>query len=254
MTILVTGGTGTLGKLVVPQLTTAGYDVRVLSRRGGVNADGVEHVQGDLLAADGLDLTGIDTVVHLAGGAKGDALAAKNLARAAAAAGVRHLVHISVIGADKMPIGYFREKLGAEQAVRESGVPWTILRAAQFNSLTYALAQKLGGMPVVPAPGGLRFQPVDERDVADRIAELALGEPAGAVPDLAGPTVYTLRELVDSYLQTQGKRRPHLPIRLPGKVGRAYRGAENLALVGATIGKHTWDDYLAEKAGSRVRT
>ncbi len=248
MTILVTGGTGTLGRLVVPQLTGAGYDVRVLSRRGGVNADGVEHVQGDLLTADGLDLAGIDTVVHLAGGAKGDALAARNLTRAAAAAGVRHLVHISVIGADTMPIGYFREKLGAEQAVRASGVPWTILRAAQFNSLTYAFTQKMGRLPVVPVPGGLRFQPVDERDVADRIAELALGEPAGAVPDLAGPTVYTLRELVDSYLQSQGKRRPHLPIRMPGKVGRAYRAAENLTLTGTTTGKRTWEDYLTENA------
>jgi uncharacterized protein YbjT (DUF2867 family) len=244
MTILVTGGTGTLGKLVVPQLTGAGYAVRVLSRRGGVNADGVEHVQGDLLSKDGLDLTGIDTVVHLAGGAKGDAQAAAHLAEAAAAAGVRHLVHISVIGADTMPIGYFREKLGAEQAIRDSGVPWTILRAAQFNSLTFTVAQKMAGLPVVPVPGGLRFQPVDERDVADRIAELALGEPAGAVPDLAGPTVYTLRELVDSYLQSQGKRRPHLPIRMPGKVGRAYRTAQNLTLTGATTGKHTWEDYL----------
>ncbi|MFI5734293.1 SDR family oxidoreductase [Kribbella sp. NPDC051587] len=244
MTILVTGGTGTLGKLVVPQLTGAGYTVRVLSRRGGVNADGVEHVQGDLLSEDGLDLTGIDTVVHLAGGAKGDAQAAAHLAKAAAAAGVRHLVHISVIGADTMPIGYFREKLGAEQAIRDSGVPWTILRAAQFNSLTYTVAQKMAGLPVVPVPGGLRFQPVDERDVADRIAELALGEPAGAVPDLTGPTVYTLRELVDSYLQSQGKRRPHLPIRMPGKVGRAYRTAQNLTLTGATTGKHTWEDYL----------
>ncbi|MFC9688206.1 SDR family oxidoreductase [Kribbella sp. NPDC056951] len=248
MTILVTGGTGTLGRLVVPQLTGAGYDVRVLSRRGGVNADGVEHVRGDLLVDGGLDLTGIDTVVHLAGGAKGDALAAGKLARAAAAAGVRHLVHISVIGADTMPIGYFREKLGAEQAVRASGVPWTILRAAQFNSLTYAVAQKMGGLPVVPVPGGLRFQPVDERDVADRIAELAMGEPAGAVPDLAGPTVYDMGELVDGYLQSHGKRRLHLPIRMPGKVGRAYRAAENLSLVGATTGTRTWADYLAEKS------
>src|SRR5690242_17094713 len=147
MTILVTGGTGTLGKLVVPQLTATGYDVRVLSRRGGVNADGVHHVRGDLLTADGLDLSGIDTVIHLAGAAKGDALATTNLARAAASAGVKHLVHISVIGADTMPIGYFREKLGAEQAIRTSGVPWTILRAAQFNSLTYAVAQKLAGLP-----------------------------------------------------------------------------------------------------------
>src|SRR4051794_13493048 len=159
-TILVTGGTGTLGKLVVPQLKAAGYAVRVLTRRGGVNTDGISHVQGDLLKNE-IDLEGVDIVVHLAGGAKGDALAATNLAKAAAAAGVRHLVHISVIGADKMPIGYFREKAGAEQAIRESGVPWTILRAAQFNSLTLTVARKLAGLPVVPVPGGLCFQPVD---------------------------------------------------------------------------------------------
>ena len=241
-TILVTGGTGTLGKLVVPQLTAAGYAVRVLTRRGGVNTDGIAHVQGDLLKDD-VDLTGVDVVVHLAGGAKGDAVAAANLTKAAARAGVRHLVHISVIGADKMPIGYFREKAGAEQAVRDSGVPWTILRAAQFNSLTLTVARKLASLPIVPVPGGLRFQPVDERDVADRIVELALGDPAGAVPDLAGPTVYDVRQLVDTL---HGKRRPKLPIRLPGKVGRAYRNGDNLTLTAATIGNHTWEDYLAQ--------
>jgi uncharacterized protein YbjT (DUF2867 family) len=244
-TILVTGGTGTLGKLVVPQLVAAGYGVRVLSRRGGVDADGIEHVQGDLLK--GVTIDGVDIVVHLAGGAKGDAVAASNLTRAAAAAGVRHLVHISVIGADKMPIGYFREKLGAEKAIRESGVPWTILRAAQFNSLTYLVTKKLAALPIIPIPGGLRFQPVDEQDVADRIVELALAEPAGAVPDLAGPTVYGLRELVDTYLNAQGKRRPKLSIRMPGKIGRAYRNADNLTLTGATTGKRTWESYLAEQ-------
>jgi uncharacterized protein YbjT (DUF2867 family) len=248
-TILVTGGTGTLGKLVVPQLVAAGYGVRVLSRRGGVDGAGVEHVQGDLLKGELQGLDGVDIVVHLAGGAKGDALAATQLAKAAAAAGVRHLVHISVIGADKMPIGYFREKLGAEKAIRESGVPWTILRAAQFNSLTYAVTKKMAALPIVPIPGGLRFQPVDEQDVADRIVELALAEPAGAVPDLAGPTVYTLRELVDSL---QGKRRPKLPIRMPGKVGRAYRNADNLTLTGATIGKHTWEDYLVLRTAPTI--
>jgi uncharacterized protein YbjT (DUF2867 family) len=245
-TILVTGGTGTLGKLVVPQLTAAGYAVRVLTRRGGASGEGISHVRGDLLKNE-IDLDGVDIVVHLAGGAKGDALAAKNLANAAA--GVRHLVHISVIGADKMPIGYFREKAGAEQAIRESGVPWTILRAAQFNSLTLTVARKLAGLPIVPVPGGLRFQPVDERDVADRIVELALGDPAGAVPDIAGPSVYDVRQLVDSL---HGKRRPKLPIRLPGKVGRAYRNGDNLALTGATIGKRTWEDYL-KTVGERDR-
>lgn len=100
---------------------------------------------------------------------------------------------------------------------------------------------------MVPIPGGLRFQPVDSRDVAGRIAELALGEPAGRVPDLAGPKVYGLAELVRGYLQARGKRRLMMPIRMPGKAGRAYRAGENLSLVGADQGKRSWEDFLAER-------
>src|ERR687893_192694 len=109
-TILVTGGTGTLGSHVVPLLRAAGQDVRVLSRRSREPGDGVEYVTGDLLDGDGIDqaLAGTSTVLHLAGGPKGDDEATRTLVAAAARAGVRHLVCISVIGADAVPFGYFR--------------------------------------------------------------------------------------------------------------------------------------------------
>lgn len=249
-TILVTGGTGTLGRLVVPLLREAGRDVRVLSRHGGTpSGDGITYVTADLLKDEGIEpaLDGVETVLHLAGGPKGDDEATRNLVRAAQRADVKHLVYISVIGADKVPLGYFKAKLGAEQAVAGSGLPWTTLRAAQFHDLVLKVVGTMTKMPVVPVPGGLRFQPVDAREVAARLVELALGEPAGLVPDLAGPTVYGLAELSRGYLRARGKSRPTLPVRMPGKAGRAYRAGENLSLETAVTGHRTWEDFLAER-------
>lgn len=257
--ILVTGGTGTLGRLVVPQLLAAGAEVRVLSRRPhpDAEADGVRHFAVDLLAPDcaaGLDaaLADVTTVLHLAGGPRGDDEATRTLVAAARrAGGVTHLVLISVIGADRMPIGYFRRKLAAEWALSDSGLGWTVLRAAQFHSLTLATTRFLAKLPLLPAPGGVRWQPVDPRDVAERLAELALGEPAGLVPDLAGPRTYTLEELGRGYLSAVGKRRPRLPVRVPGETGRLYRQGANLSPDGQ-LGKRTWEDYLAHHVGGRA--
>ncbi|MFF1379076.1 SDR family oxidoreductase [Streptomyces sp. NPDC058308] len=252
--ILVTGGTGTLGSHVVPLLRAAGHPVRVLTRHSREPAAGIEYHACDLLQGDsdalGAALAGVETVLHLAGGPKGDDEATRNLVRAARAAGVRHLVYISVIGADRIPLAYFRAKLGAERAVAESGIPWTTLRAAQFHDLALTVAQKMGKLPVVPAPGGMRWEPVDARDVAARLVELTLDDPAGLVADLSGPEVYGLGELVRQYLESTGRRRPLMPVRMPGKVGRAYRTGENLATAGATVGTRTWEAFLAErKAG-----
>src|SRR4051794_13482507 len=111
--ILLTGGTGTLGRHVLPLLRDAGAGVRVLSRRPHEDAAGVEYVTGDLLKDEGVEaaVDGVGTVLHLAGGAKGDDEATRNLVRAAARAGVRHAVLISVIGADRVPLGYLRTQL-----------------------------------------------------------------------------------------------------------------------------------------------
>ncbi len=249
--VLVTGGTGTLGKQVVPLLRAAGRPVRVLSRQERTGADGVAYVRGDLLgdpaeAAARLDeaLAGVHTVLHLAGGPKGDDDATRLLVAAAQRAGVRHLLYISVIGADRIPLGYFRAKHAAEEAVAGSGLPYTILRAAQFHDLAFTVVEKMAKLPVVPAPGGVRWQPVDVREVAARLVELALDEPAGMVPDLAGPAVYEMGELTRRYLACllYTKRQ-----RVPGKVGRAYRAGENLTLAGAELGRRTWEEFLAER-------
>lgn len=249
--ILVTGGTGNLGGHVVPLLRAAGREVRVLSRHAREPGDGLAYLASDLLAGDGLAeaLDGVETIVHLAGGPKGDDVATRNLVAAAEESGAAHLVYIGVIAADKVPLGYFRSKLGAERAIEDSGIPHTTLRAAQFHDFALALVRAVAKSPIAPVPG-MRLQPVDVREVAARLADLALDAPAGRVRDLAGPRVHTVGELLDGYLRAAGKRRVRLPIRVPGKAGRVYRAGENLVLDGADRGKRTWAEFLAERETS----
>ena len=104
-TILVTGGTGTLGRLLVPRLRDAGHRVRVLSRHGDGTEDGVTYLKGDLASGEGIAaaVAGVDVVVHCAGSAKGDGEKARHLV-AALPAGLCHLVYISVVGADRLPV------------------------------------------------------------------------------------------------------------------------------------------------------
>jgi uncharacterized protein YbjT (DUF2867 family) len=257
--ILVTGGTGTLGRLVVPRLREAGRDLRVLSRHGHEDTEGIEHVTGDLATGEGIDaaVEGVQVIVHCAGSAKGDEAKARHLVQAAGRAGARHLVFISVVGADRIPVvsgvdramfGYFAAKLAAERLIAGSGVGWTTLRATQFHDLTLLTVRQLARLPVVPVPAGWRVQPVDAGEVADRLAELALGPPAGLVADLGGPRVYELATLVREYLRATGRHRPILPVRLPGGAARAYRAGANLAPDRA-VGRRTWEEFLADRLG-----
>ena len=260
--IVVTGGTGTLGRPLVARLREAGRQVRVLSRHEGEAAEGVERVTGDLIAGEGVDAAvgAAEVIVHCAGtrGAKDDEVQTRNLVAAAARAGRPHLVFISVVGADRVPVegrldramfGYFAAKQRAERTIAESGLPWTTLRATQFHDLVLETVQAMTRLPVVPVPPGMRFQPIDAGEVADRLAELALGEPAGLAPDVAGPREYELAEIVRGYLRAAGKRRPILPLPLPGKAARAVRAGAIVAADRA-VGTRTWEEFLAHHLGS----
>jgi uncharacterized protein YbjT (DUF2867 family) len=264
MKVLVTGGTGTLGRLVVPRLQDAGNDVRVLSRRSHDGPEGIEFVTGDLATGEGIDaaVEGTEIIVHLAGDKKGDEDKAQNLVRAASRNGTQHLVYISVVGADRIPVtsridramfGYFASKLAAEQIVADSGLPWTTLRATQFHESMLLLVQQMAKLPVIPVPARWRFQPIDAREVADRLAELATATPSGLVLDIAGPRVYEMTELVRSFLHARGKHRLILPVWTPGKAARVFRSGANLAPDRA-VGRRTWEDFLAARVLSPADT
>lgn len=259
--VLVTGGTGVLGRHVVSVLRERARPVRVLSRSAHDDEEGIEYVVGDV--SDATDraaltsaVTGVDAVIHCAGSQKGDGDRARNLVGAiTASTGRPHLVLISVVGADRVPVvsrfdamafGYFASKRDAEQVVIGSGLPWSILRATQFFDLTLTTVTALARMPVVVSASGTRFQPVEAREVAERLVELALGDPQGVAPDLGGPTAYRMDELVRSYLAQTGKRRPIINLRLPGRAAAAVRGGAILAPEHAE-GRGTWEEFLRER-------
>lgn len=240
--VLVTGGTGTVGRIVVDQLTAAGKDVRVLSRgrRPNQRAD-VEHVVGDVQTGAGLNaaLDGVDTIVHCV-------YPTENLVAAAKRAGSPHLLYVSIVGIDRVPFAFYRRMLANERTIAGSGVPWTVLRATQFHDLIAFVLRLLAKPPVMALPSGLKFQPVDVRDVGERLARLALGEPIGRAPDFGGPRAHTLDDLARSYLAIAGRRRPMVPIRLPGKVFGGIRGGGLLTPEHAA-GTITFEQYLEEQ-------
>jgi uncharacterized protein YbjT (DUF2867 family) len=253
--VLVTGGTGRLGKLVVARLQDSGRNVRVLARHDRPTRQGATFFTADLRAGRGIEpaVTGTAAVIHCATGTRGDAEATRNLVAAATRAGSAHLVYVSIVGIDHLASwGYPKAKLQAEQIVAGSGLPWTILRVTQFYDYCLANARKLSLFPVTPVPAGFTVQPVDPRDVAERLVELALGEPAGRAPDMAGPHVSDWTTLLREYLRASQRRRWVLPIRIPGT--RAVRNGALLPPPGHTVGSRTWDQFLTTQLRHQTTT
>ena len=258
--ILVTGGTGTLGRLVVPRLQASGRTVRVLSRHSREADEGVDVVTGDLATGQGIQaaVDGAEIIVHCAGSSKGDEEKARNLVQAASQAGAaRWCTSRSSAPTGSRSSAASTARCSATSRPswrlspwsRRSGLPWTTLRATQFHDLTLTTVRQMARLPVVPAPAGLRFQPIDTGEVAARLVELALGAPARLVPDVAGPRIYEMTELLRGYLRASGKHRPIVPVRLPGKATRAFRAGANLSPQRA-VGRRTWEDFLAERVGN----
>ncbi|MBE8523189.1 NAD(P)H-binding protein [Amycolatopsis sp. H6(2020)] len=181
--ILVTGATGSLGRALVPRLLSADRDVRLLSRRPptGRNARS-EWVTGDLLGGDGLDaaVAGVGTIIHCATSTgRADVDGMRELLRAARRAGDPHLIYVSIVGVDRVNLSYYRAKLACEHLLEPSGLPWTIQRATQFHDLIIRMCAGQRWLPAIVMPAGVSFQPIDVRDVADRLALLAAGAPSG---------------------------------------------------------------------------
>jgi len=261
--ILITGATGTLGRALVPLLVDAGPRLRLLSRSDQSSDGSVEWVRGDVSSGAGLEeaFRGVDTIVHCAGSQSNDGEKARNLVDAAISSGVQHIVHVSVVGADSVPVvsaldraifGYFASKREAERVITSSSIGWTMLRPTQFHEFVIMVMEQMIKLPMLPMWRGVSFQPVDTSDVARRLAELALGAPGGIVPALGGPKIYPMNELARDYLDATGKRRMIVNVPVPGKAAAAFRGGANLARDHAD-GVGSWEAFLAERFAPTTR-
>lgn len=260
MRVLVTGGTGTLGRELVPRLLAEGRTVRVMSRGGprGEGAERVEWARADLATGEGLAaaLAGVDAVVHAASDPRGDVRktdveGTRRLLEAAKAAGVRHFVYVSIVGVDGVPFPYYRVKVECEARVRGSGVPWTVVRATQWHDfIEMVFLEPLSRVPfVMPLPAGWRSQPVEVGEVAERLAAAVAEGPRNETVDFAGPQALTLGEMARVWLEVRGIRRRILPLPIPGRMSTAMREGR-ITRPDRHDGRVTWEQWVRAKYGA----
>jgi len=244
--IAVAGATGAVGRHVVEALRARGHEPVALSRASGV----------DLTRLEGLarTLEGCSAVIDVA---SRQTLSAKtavgfftavtsHLLAAEAEAGVPHHVVLSIVGAAATDAGYYAGKAAQERLVMAGSGNWSLLRATQFHEFAEQTARRTM-LGLIPVPTML-CRPVAAREVAEALAELAGGAPAGLVPDLGGPRIERMGDMVRRYLAATGRPERVLELRLPGRFGKALADGTLLPGQQARLGAETYDEWLAQQA------
>jgi uncharacterized protein YbjT (DUF2867 family) len=256
--VLVTGGTGQLGRRVVRALAGDGHSVRILSRSPAAPPPGAGVCVADLSTGAGLAgaVAGTSAIVHCATAPRRsrtvDVEGTERLLEAARNAGRPHVVYISIVGVDRIPTAYYRCKLAAERTIERSGLPWTVLRTTQFHEFVDDLLDRMVRLPVVPVPRGWRVQPIDVDEVARRLADAVVSGPAGRLPDLGGPEAFPVTELLRDRLRTTGRSRPVVEVPVPGALSAALRAGADLVPGNRSDGC-TWQEFLDGRSRSRLQ-
>jgi uncharacterized protein YbjT (DUF2867 family) len=251
----------------VRKLVAQGRSVRVLATKPGVETD-VQWVKGDLATGEGIEesLPGVETVINAAtyspiarrGGVRisdlfsspsaVDVGGTQRMLDASARAGVRHFLHVSIVGLEHTSLPYSRVKLAGECLVRQSHIPWSVVRATPYY---YLLANMLAGlrhMPIWPLPTQ-RWNPVDTSDVADYLIECLDDGRRGLRDEIGGPENLSFVEMGRQFQQARTLRRPIVPIPIPGGLARrmGFVGTE------ARRGVKTWVAWLNEHGSPTMR-
>jgi uncharacterized protein YbjT (DUF2867 family) len=248
MKIVIIGGTGLIGSKLVSRLRGQGHQAVPASPDTGVNT----------LTGEGLAqvLTGAAVVIDVSNSPSfEDAAVLKffetstgNLLAAEARAGVGHHVALSVVGSDRVPeSGYLRAKVAQEKLIRNSPIPYSIVRATQFFEFIKRIADEAtDGTRVLLPP--VRFQPIAAEDVADAVATVAVGAPLNDIVEVAGPEQFRFDEFMRLGLSARND-----PREVVADPHARYFGAEltERMLVPeqeARLGEIRFDDWLRQSA------
>lgn len=248
MKIAVAGGTGTIGTLVVTAAAEAGHRTVVLARSTGTDLMDADLLQPALEGVDAvIDVTSTNTM-RTAEAVRFFTTVTSNLLTAGRAAGVRHHVALSIVGALAVNANYYAGKAAQERLLMSQSGGYSLLRATQFHEFAGQMVKRLRFGPLQLAPV-MRSQPIAGSEVASELVRLAEAEPQGSVADLAGPREESMARMVKAYQAANGKHRPVLAVPMPGPMGRAMRDGSLLPGLHARHGALSFDDWLG--AGGR---
>ena len=238
------GGTGVIGRHVVDGVRAAGHDAAVLARSTGV----------DVASGSGLDaaVEGAQVIIDVSniaalGRASSERFfrsATANLVESGLRAGVEHFVVLSIVGCDRVDLGYYLGKRVQEAIALEVRLPASVLRATQFHEFPAQRIDRAPGGPLIPVPR-MRSQPIAAAEAAQALVEVALGNPVGMAGDVAGPEVHDMPDLVRLVLRARSSCRVVAPLRMPGATGKALLGGGLLPEGEFGKGVQTFAEWLA---------
>jgi uncharacterized protein YbjT (DUF2867 family) len=248
MKIVVIGGTGLIGSKVVAKLGERGYEVVAASPNSGVNT-----VTGEGLAEV---LEDASVVVDVSNSPSFDDAAVmeffqtstRNLLTYEAGAGVSHHVILSIVGSDRLPdSGYMRAKVAQEKLIRESSIPYSIVRATQFFEFVNRIADSATDGNTVRLPP-VRFQPMAADDVASAVGRVAMGSPLNGIVEVAGPEQFRFDELIR--LDLSARKDPREVIADPHARYFGTELSERSLVPGddAQLGETRFEDWLSRSA------
>ena len=245
MRVVVMGGTGLIGSKLVVALANRGHKVVAASLQSGV----------DTLTGAGLAeaVVEADVVVDVTNSPsfEADAVLAffetstANLLEVELGAGVSHHIALSIVGTERLSeSGYFRGKIAQENLIKDSAVPYTIVRATQFFEFIDGIAERATQANAVHLPPVL-FQPIAADEVADFLAGTALAPPVNGVIEVAGPRPHRLDELVRECLDARGDPRQVVTDPKARYSGARVNERTLLPDGDATLGAVRFDDWLS---------
>ncbi|SOD71400.1 uncharacterized protein YbjT [Jatrophihabitans sp. GAS493] len=240
------GGTGVVGRHVVAALRGAEYEPVVISRSNGVDlTTGLRLAEALSGCAGVIDVSNVNTSSRKTS-VDFFSRVTENLIAASTAAGVQHLIALSIVGIDDVDFAYYEGKRRQEQMLLASGAPVTIQRATQFHEFAGQILARTQKGPLALVPKMLT-QPVAAAEVGDLLAELVPTQPAGRGVDFGGPERHELPELVRKFLAANQEKVRVVPVRIPGSAGRAMANGALTTGAGARISTITFDQWLAAR-------
>ncbi|MCM3444100.1 SDR family oxidoreductase [Metabacillus halosaccharovorans] len=256
MRILVTGSTGKLGSALLHRLESSGYKIKLTSRRKPERMVNGEWVYSDLLSGEGLEeaVKDVDVIIHAA-------TSPVKHSKIVEVSGfkeflgkmqhIKNIIYPSIVGIDDIPFTYYKKKLEAEELLRKSAIPHTIVRSTQFHHFVENIFLSKPFFSRYIVPGNFKFQSVDVNEFAKHLIGLVEEEPQGRIADFAGPEILTLKEMAELKININNESNKVLSIALPGKLSKSFSEGKNTN----PLQKHegiSFEEYLRDKVNETL--